>query len=692
MGTKTTALLLFLCLGVHAQVNLDSLWSVWNDSTQNDTNKLNAIDKIARDRYRIRNPDSLFYLAKMEYDLAEATGHQKWMAKALNMQGTSFDQRSDYSKAKEYYLRSLKMYEEIGQRAGMAASLVNVGNVYRHENEAQALDYYEQAATISEEINDTFLLSNALNNIGIIYQDQGDDAKAINYYTRSMTLMEACGNIKGTSIVLSNIGIIYMQQGEYDKAIDYFNQSLKIKEEIGFKKGIASAINNLGVVSEEQGDYIQAKEYYTQSLKISEEIGDKYGIAFYLNNIGFIYLHQGDHTIANDYFTKSLKIREEIGDKFGKAESLNSIGLSYQEHGAFSKAISYSSRAFSLANEIGMVRIIQSTSGCLYESYKALGKTKEALEMYETYVTMNDSLQREENQREVIRQEYKYEYEKEALSDSLQFAKKEMIKNLELKKSENTKWFFVAMSFLTLVLAGFVFYGFTQKQRVNRYLKERNKFEIENKRRAIALFGQQVSKEVALELLSTSFESGSKKLFACIMFLDIRDFTPFVAKKEPSEIIQYQNDVFGFMIELIVKHHGIINQFMGDGFMATFGAPASSGNDTQNAVDASLEILMVLKKKCNSGEIPQTKIGIGLHAGDIVTGNVGTTERKQYSITGNTVILASRIEQLNKEFDSEILISREVLDRIDRRDLNAKNLGTVNLKGRVEPMEIVRLS
>jgi adenylate cyclase len=175
------------------------------------------------------------------------------------------------------------------------------------------------------------------------------------------------------------------------------------------------------------------------------------------------------------------------------------------------------------------------------------------------------------------------------------------------------------------------------------------------------------------------------------MFLDIRDFTPFMENKEPFEVIQYQNDVFAFMIDIVSKHHGIINQFLGDGFMATFGAPVSSGNDTQNAVNASIEIVETLKQKCDSGELPQTKVGIGLHTGKIVTGNVGTAERKQYSVTGNTVILASRIEQLNKKFQSEILVSREVMEKVDKNDLNPENLGAMVLKGRAEPMEIVRI-
>ena len=283
-----------------------------------------------------------------------------------------------------------------------------------------------------------------------------------------------------------------------------------------------------------------------------------------------------------------------------------------------------------------------------------------------------------------------YETEKKEAAIN-QLINDKTIHDLKLKKSENMKWFFIVASLLTLVLAGFAYYGYRQKQKANAFLEERNKFEIENRKRAINLFGQQVSKEVALELLSDSFKFGSKKLFACILFLDIRDFTHFAENKEPSEIIQYQNDVFGFMIDIISKHHGIINQFLGDGFMATFGAPASSGNDSQNAVNASMEIIKILKHKCESGELPKTKVGIGLHSGIIITGNVGTAERKQYSITGNTVILASRIEQLNKKFNSEILISKEVLEKLNQKHLKTKNIGAVNLKGRAEPLEIVRI-
>ncbi|MEO8145120.1 MAG: adenylate/guanylate cyclase domain-containing protein, partial [Betaproteobacteria bacterium] len=138
--------------------------------------------------------------------------------------------------------------------------------------------------------------------------------------------------------------------------------------------------------------------------------------------------------------------------------------------------------------------------------------------------------------------------------------------------------------------------------------------------------------------------------------------------------------------------HGIINQFLGDGFMATFGAPLASGRDCDNALTAARELVAGIRGLCEAGRIPPIAIGIGLHAGEAVSGNVGSALRKQYSITGNVVILASRIEQLNKEYDSQILVSGEVLAAAGEREQDHPSLGPVRVKGREDPIEIYRLA
>lgn len=201
------------------------------------------------------------------------------------------------------------------------------------------------------------------------------------------------------------------------------------------------------------------------------------------------------------------------------------------------------------------------------------------------------------------------------------------------------------------------------------------------------LLKQQVSPEIASALIDKKPQR--KRQFVAVMFLDIRGFTPKAEKMDPEELIEYQNSVFGFMIEIIRSRGGNVNQFMGDGFMSTFGAPVSHGNDPRNAFLAAQEILQGMAELNKTGKIPETKVGIGIHAGYVVTGNVGTESRKQYSVTGNTVIIAARVEQLNKDHQSQLIITQEVRDALEPDDVD-KSLPTleVNVKGRKKPVVI----
>ncbi len=120
--------------------------------------------------------------------------------------------------------------------------------------------------------------------------------------------------------------------------------------------------------------------------------------------------------------------------------------------------------------------------------------------------------------------------------------------------------------------------------------------------------------------------------------------------------------------------------------MATFGAPIQRENFCQDAYNAALEIYNTLEAKNTSNEIPFTRIGIGIHSGEVITGNVGTSERKQYSVIGNTVILASRIEQLNKDFNASIIISEDVMKKIILDGIKPESLGNVIVKGFDKPV------
>jgi len=204
------------------------------------------------------------------------------------------------------------------------------------------------------------------------------------------------------------------------------------------------------------------------------------------------------------------------------------------------------------------------------------------------------------------------------------------------------------------------------------------------------LFGQQISPEIASRMLENDGEIESKRVVAAIMFIDIRNFTRFAVGKKPEEIVQYQNAFFSLVINTVSQHNGIVNQLLGDGCMVTFGAPMDLENPSQNAVDAAACLLEQLNEAMIAGELPPTKIGIGIHTGEVVSGNIGTTHRQQYSITGSTVILASRIEQLNKQFDSQLLVSEEVAKSINW--VGMEHYGSADLKGWHSPMTIYKLA
>ncbi len=643
--------LLFAPPAIIAQSSLDSLKTELENTMG--AEKVDLLNQVSK-KYEYSNPDSSYHFAM----------------KAETLAG------------------------ELNYKVGQALAELNKGNYFvRTGNYHDALSRYDVAIVLYAEAKEKDGLQKTYNNKGNTYSIMGDYDNALFNFLESLKISEVEGYQQGIAYASLNIGMIYanMLGEDESQGLPYFLKALEICKDINDQRCVAYAINNIAIVYTDLEEYDKALEYHRQSIEIKKANGDQRGMASSLGNISDIYTLLEDYQTSLTYSLQALEIYREINEMVGVNYGLLDVAKAYFLMGKFKQAIPYLDEALELSESNNSLQLKSGTYLYHYQYYVKKEDFEKALDFYKKHIAIKDSIYTETSSEQMAEMRTLYETEKKE-AEIAQLTNEKIIQELRLKKSENTKWHFIIVSILVFLLAVFVYSAYRQKRKANILLEERNKFEIENKKKAISIFGQQVSKEVAMELLSESFQSGSKKLFACIMFLDIRDFSPFAEDLEPAEIIQYQNDVFGFMIDSISKYHGIINQFLGDGFMATFGAPASSGNDCQNAVNAALEIVSSLNNKCQSGEIPPTKVGIGLHAGYIVTGNVGTTERKQYSITGSTVILASRIEQLNKKFNSEILASNEVLENIDQKVLKTESLGAMALKGQAEPMEIFRLA
>jgi len=239
-----------------------------------------------------------------------------------------------------------------------------------------------------------------------------------------------------------------------------------------------------------------------------------------------------------------------------------------------------------------------------------------------------------------------------------------------------------------MVLAGFVA-GLVA-------LRLRNKFrlamaEAASRERVTNLFGQHVSPAVVERLLESPAEFPGETREICVMFLDIRDFTANARRRTPEEVVEFLNSAFAFMIEAVDRHGGFINKFLGDGFMAVFGAPLDDPAAARHAVAAAREILAEIDRRGLADGRWPLRVGIGLHIGAAVTGNIGSPRRKEFTAIGDTVNLASRLEQLTKEHGARLIVSDEIMAVLGDAVGTGTPLDGVTLKG-YAPLRAWRLA
>jgi adenylate cyclase len=204
------------------------------------------------------------------------------------------------------------------------------------------------------------------------------------------------------------------------------------------------------------------------------------------------------------------------------------------------------------------------------------------------------------------------------------------------------------------------------------------------------LFGQHVSPQVVERLLAAGSGAASDTKLVAVMFVDIRGFTAAARTRSPQQVVDRLDAAFAVLVEIIDRNSGIVNKFLGDGFLALFGAPFDDPDAAHRAVTAAREMLAAIEQH-NIGSDWPLRIGIGIHLGDVVAGSVGSPRRKEYTVIGDTVNFASRIEGLNKEFGSQLLISDAVHQAIST-DAGGVSLGDVSVRGYDQPVRVWRLA
>jgi adenylate cyclase len=206
-------------------------------------------------------------------------------------------------------------------------------------------------------------------------------------------------------------------------------------------------------------------------------------------------------------------------------------------------------------------------------------------------------------------------------------------------------------------------------------------------------FGRFVSQEVAAAVLENRVPLQGELREVTILFQDIRGFTSLSEKTPPVLLLQMLNRFFTEMVAAVEAHGGTVKQFTGDGLMALFGAPVQHSEDPIRAVRAALTMLARLDRfnqhRRQGGEAP-LRIGVGIHTGEVVAGNIGPDTRMEYGVVGDAVNLASRVQGLTKEIGATILVTDVAAARLEEKFLFGKQV-VLPVRGKIDPIQVIEI-
>jgi tetratricopeptide (TPR) repeat protein len=413
---KKLLLFIFLtitsCVSFSQTKKLDSLWAVYNNKTQADTNRLKAIDAIAW-RYTSNKPDTSIILAQQQLQLAKQNKLKKYEGWAFNLMGASYKSTGNYPKALDCYLKGLKIAEEVGDKTGVGNCSNNIGSIYSNQgNRPKALEYYLKALNLFTEINSKHNMGNCLSNIGIEYSQQLNNSKTLEFYFKALKLRQEIEDKEGLSASYSNIGTFYDDHGDYPKALEYYLKAIEICKETGAKQQTAICYLNMGILYIKLSDLKLSIKYLNSCLKICEETGDIDVERFAFENLAIIYAYTHNYKEAYNTHVKF----KQLTDSIFNAENSKQLGdmktqFEVDKKEAELKIKAEAQQAISLEEKKRQQFVIYSVAGVLilvivfslflYKRFRITNKQKKVIE--EQKILVDDAYEKlHEKNKEVM--------------------------------------------------------------------------------------------------------------------------------------------------------------------------------------------------------------------------------------------------------------------------------------------------
>lgn len=634
---------IFLIACLHtaqAQINLDSLYTVWEDTAGEDSARVNAYHEYIWSGFLFSQPDSAITLTEALEGYATDHQYPRAQAAAYKIQGIAQFFLGDFAAALNLMEESLKIFEQIGDLEGIASSLNSIGTFQKRKGDfVNALNSYDRSLKIREQLGDHRGVNSVLNNIGLVYFSQGDYIKSLEYYTRGLKNSENLWDDNDKAAVLNNIGLVYQNLNDTTKALEYYTRSLNVYERNENRLQLINVLGNIGMIYKARGDLSTAEEYFMRCLSLYNQLGGQSRSTEVFMNLGLVAHDQKNYSTALNYFKQGIAIAEERNDREGTAtylEKLGRVAISQQD---YVNGLKYCKRSYAIALDLGALRLQTDGCDCLYTIYKAMGKGDDALTYYELLNTAKEAMNAEETAKKL----QQMEFSKAMLKDSIEKAEKDKLvleaHQEEVRQKNKTRDMLAGGGVLLLILAGGI-YSRLRYTRKAKAIIEKEKDRSEN------LLLNILPEEIAQELKEKGHADAREFERVSILFTDFKSFTEQSAKLSASDLVNEINYCFK-AFDGIMEKYGIEKiKTIGDAYMAAGGLPVPTEDSVRNTVLAAFEMQAAIKERkaaMDAAGKPAFEMRVGIHTGPVVAGIVGV-KKFQYDIWGDTVNTASRME------------------------------------------------
>ncbi|MBC8124591.1 MAG: tetratricopeptide repeat protein [Candidatus Kapabacteria bacterium] len=587
---------------------------------------------------------------------------------------------------------------EIGtpQALAMGARSLGYAAAY-HGNYPEALEHYHSALALYEELGDRSGVAVVVCHIGSVLINSGSYPESLEHFHRALALYEELGNRSGVATVTGGIGAVHMVTNNYPEALEHYHRALAVHEELGQRNAVARITCNLGSINTGTACYPEALEHFHRALAMYEELGHRNGVAIVTGNIGIVYFEIGNYPEALEHFRRSLAAHEELGDRNGIAIATGNIGNGYSETGNYPEALKYYHRALALYEEFGDRSGVANVTGNIVVTYIKAEQFSEAESLLATYdATPIDeprmAVEREQSRASIYKHHGQYDEAQQTLRTALETAQEHMLlapqteilkqlRDIALKQNNLASYVELNDEFSRIIEK------INGKDTATKLAMQEAERKMAQERREhekyLAVLHSTLPKRIADrvargEIVNDHYDN------AVVLFLDVVGFTSHSSDLEASAVVALLQGMFTTFDGICAEHNVMKIKTIGDSYMAV-----AFGDQPNAYLNNAVSVAVAMKDKVFTWphKEEQVQYRIGLHAGPVTAGVIGT-ERMQYDVWGDTVNVASRMESTSEPGKIHISEALALLlpatssgDSIER-PLQVVERGSIDIKGK----------